>query len=695
MDILSISETRCRKCYRCVRGCPTNALKIDQGKVKRTWSRCILCGVCYQDCPHEAVSAHSGLKHVLGLLDSGQKVIICLDPTFPAVLDKGTPGQLVTALKKLGFHEVWEAAVGGEMVARAYESWIREHPQSSWISSFCPSLVFYIEKFVPQLASRLVPIVSPMIACGMAVKQLRGPETKVVFVGSCISRIWERMRGHGRDYIDYVLIYHDITNALKARGIDREKQEPSEFDGPRSRPGRILGISGGMSKSAGIDQDLLNLDYVVEAGAAEAIRAVKQLQEGKLRTRFLDLLFCKGCINGPVTDKKISGPSRKQIIVDYVKSEDVTPQAQGTDDIETLTRLPLRRSFFARDVAMPDPTNAEIEAILVQLGKTYPAQNLDCGACGYDSCWDKARAVAQGLAEMEMCYHYLLETLQGLYSRLEGSHQALKNSHEELAQAQRQLIQTEKMASLGQLAAGVAHELNNPIGTIMMFSRMLQREISQNEKWGNDISLIVQESDRAAKIVKDLLSFSKETKIRPGLVNINRVIEEALSLLVKQSLFHNIDVQLQLDPSLPMTFADPDLLKQVHFNIILNGAQAMDGKGTLTIESRNVDQGKSIEIRIKDTGKGIPEKDLPRLFDPFFTTKEKGTGLGLALVYGIVSKHKGAVSVESRLGDGATFIILLPVLGQKEWLQSESPIVDFKPVSEGKDYEVQRKDLIG
>ena len=124
-------------------------------------------------------------------------------------------------------------------------------------------------------------------------------------------------------------------------------------------------------------------------------------------------------------------------------------------------------------------------------------------------------------------------------------------------------------------------------------------------------------------------------------------------------------------PSLPTTFADPDLLKQVFLNIILNAAQAMDGKGTLTIETRELEGGRGIEIRIEDTGKGIPEEHLPRLFDPFFTTKEKGTGLGLSLVYSIVSKHKGAVRAESQLGQGATFVIDLPVLGQDEWQKAE------------------------
>jgi two-component system NtrC family sensor kinase len=695
MDLLSISDSKCRRCYRCVRECPTNALKIDQGRVKRIPSRCIFCGLCYKHCPHDAVIAHTNIQEVSKLLDSGEKVVICLDPTFPSVLDKGTPQQLVTALKKLGFYEVWESAVGGELVTRAYHSWLAENGQKSWISSFCPSLVSYVEKFVPQLTDQLIPIVSPMVACGMAVKRLRGAETRVVFVGSCISRIWERLNPAVKPYIDGVLIYHDLRDVFKDKGIDREEQEPSDFDGPRSGSGRIMGIAGSMSKCIGFDQDLLNLDYVVEAGAEEAMRAIRQYQEGKIRSKFLDLLFCKGCINGPIVDKRISGPSRRQIIVDYIRAEEEPGPRPGLDSLSGPVETDLGRTFTGSAVGLPEPREEEIRAVLTQLGKTYPGENLDCGACGYSSCWEKARAVVQGLAEMEMCHHYLLERLQGLYSRLEKSHQQLKISHQELESAQRQLIQTEKMASLGQLAAGVAHELNNPLGTIMMFSRILQKELPPDEQWQKDLTLVVQEADRAAKIVKDLLSFSRETKIKPGLINVNHILEEALSLLVKQSLFHNIEVHRQLDASLPDTFADPDLLKQVFLNILLNAAQAMEGKGTLTLQTLKLAGEKGIGIRIQDSGRGISEADLPRLFDPFFTTKEKGTGLGLSLVYSIVSKHKGAVRAESRLGQGATFVIDLPVLGQDEWLKAESLSADLKPGSEGKNHGAQSKDLIG
>jgi two-component system NtrC family sensor kinase len=303
--------------------------------------------------------------------------------------------------------------------------------------------------------------------------------------------------------------------------------------------------------------------------------------------------------------------------------------------------------------------------------------------------------VVQGLAELEMCMHHLLAQSRRLYSRLDKSHQELKISHDELEQAQRQLIQSEKLASIGQLAAGVAHELNNPLGTITLFSSMLKKDLAHNEKWDKDITLIIQEAERAAKIVKDLLSFSRETKLKPGLVNINSIIEEAVSLLIKRSLFRNIRVKQELAPSVPTTFADPDLLKQVFINIVLNGAQAMEGSGDLTVRSRFVGKKNEIQIEIEDTGSGIEEKHLARLFDPFFTTKEKGTGLGLALVYGIVSKHKGRIDVKSEKGKGATFFINMPVLDRDEWEKGEKKLVDLKKVQTGGEYEAQRKNLIG
>ncbi len=692
---ISISQEKCRQCYGCVQNCPTNALKIDKRKVRLIASRCVLCGNCYKNCSHGAIVVHSGAEKVLKLLEKGDNVIACLDPTFPSVLDIGSPAQLVTALKKLGFKEVWESAFGGDLVINAYKKLTSQNKKKSWISSFCPSLVLYIEKFAPQLVDQLVPIVSPMIATGLAIKKLRGQKTKVVFVSSCFSRIWECQDPLVKGAVDYVLTYHDIPYILAKKGINREEQEPSAFDGPPAQQGRILGIAGGVSKSIGFDQDLLNLDLVVASGFRRAIRAIQQLQEGTIRPKFLDLLFCEGCIEGPIVDINISGPSRKKIVVDFIKSHQRKNLNITISELKKLKNLNLKRNFKTMDVSLPEPDEAKIQAVLIKMNKTYPDHNLDCGQCGYNTCREKAIAVVQGLAEMEMCPHYLLEKLRSLYFRLQKSHQQLKNSHAALEQAQKQLIQSEKMASIGQLAAGVAHELNNPLGTITLFAGFLQKELSNNKKYAKDLELIAKEAERAAKIVKDLLSFSRETKLRPGLVNINNIIEGALSLLLKQSIFYNIKVEKYLDPSLPNTFADENLLKQVIFNIVLNGAQAMDGRGILTIKSMALNNGRKMQIQISDTGWGIPKEYMSRLFDPFFTTKDKGTGLGLALAYGIVAKHKGKIEVESKVGQGTTFFINLPVLDQKQWQKRGKQLVAMPKIQRGKENESKSKNLIG
>jgi signal transduction histidine kinase len=642
-----------------------------------------------------AVQTQTGVNKVLEALDAGEKIIACLDPTFPAVLDVGTPGQLVTALKKLGFREIWESALGGDLISREYRKRLWKDTKTTYISSFCPSVVLYIEKFAPELTGQLTPVVSPMVATGKAIKKLRGEKTKVVFIGSCISRIHERRIPHLAGIVDCVLTYHDIKDILDLKGIDREAQEESPFDGPQPGLGRVLSISGGMSKCIGFGQDLVNLNNVITAGPKSAIRAIQQLQDGAIRPKFLDVLFCQGCIDGPIVDKNISGPGRKKIVVDFFESQSEDVWEQDKDVSSKLSSLDLGRTFSVQDISLPEPKEERIQAVLAELGKTYPNRNLDCGACGFSTCREKAVAVVQGLAEKEMCMHYLLTQSRRLYSRLEKSHRQLKISHDELEQAQRQLIQSEKLASIGQLAAGVAHELNNPLGTITLFSGMLKKDLPKNEKWEKDIDLIIQESERAAKIVKDLLSFSRETKLKPGLVNINSIIEEAVSLLIKRSLFRNIVVKQELEDSIPTTFADPDLLKQVFFNIILNGAQAMEGSGVLTLKSRSRDRGSAIEIHIKDTGKGIAEEHLSLLFDPFFTTKEKGTGLGLALVYGIVSKHKGTIDVRSELGKGAEFFIQLPVLDQEEWEEGENKLVDMQKVQTGGKDEAEKTHLIG
>jgi signal transduction histidine kinase len=228
------------------------------------------------------------------------------------------------------------------------------------------------------------------------------------------------------------------------------------------------------------------------------------------------------------------------------------------------------------------------------------------------------------------------------------------------------LLQSEKMAGLGRLAAGVAHEINNPMAGIMLYSQLVLEKVGEDHEVAEDLRVIVHEAERCKQIVGDLLEFSHQTTYEQTGVNVNEQIEKALNVLKKQPLFHNIEVVLKLHPDLSAIRGNAIRLNQVIMNIIVNAAQAMEGSGRLTIVSQLRSRGGLVEIRISDTGPGIAPDVLEQIFDPFFTTKldGEGTGLGLSVSYAIVKEHRGSIRVESEPGQGATFSLRFPVLRQ-------------------------------
>ena len=231
-----------------------------------------------------------------------------------------------------------------------------------------------------------------------------------------------------------------------------------------------------------------------------------------------------------------------------------------------------------------------------------------------------------------------------------------------------QLVSSEKMASLGKLAAGIAHEINNPLGGILIYSSLMMEDLPEEDPKRGDLARIVQETGRCKEIVKSLLEFARQTEPKKEPTDINRAINDGLFFLVNQALFHNIRIVKNLDPFLPFVRGNSGQLKQVFMNIIVNAAEAMHGNGTLTIATSPSPDRKTVWIEFADTGEGIPEENFSRIFDPFFTTKDvgKGTGLGLATSYGIVQDHGGTINVRSKVGLGTSFIIELPIQPQTQ-----------------------------
>jgi two-component system, NtrC family, sensor kinase len=240
----------------------------------------------------------------------------------------------------------------------------------------------------------------------------------------------------------------------------------------------------------------------------------------------------------------------------------------------------------------------------------------------------------------------------------------IKGIKEELEKTQMQLLQLEKMASLGRLAAGVAHQLNNPLSGITLFTKLVMEEYDLDEGARKDLTRIMKDAERCRDTVGELLKFARQTKPIRQPNDINRAISRPLFILEQQPLFQNIVVEKDLDPALPPVQTDIPQLNHLFMNIILNAAQAMEGNGRLTIKTIFLAEKEQVRIIISDTGPGIPEEFLPHIFDPFFTTKDQGEGigLGLSLAYGIVKNQGGEIKVRSSPGEGATFIIDLPLI---------------------------------
>jgi len=272
------------------------------------------------------------------------------------------------------------------------------------------------------------------------------------------------------------------------------------------------------------------------------------------------------------------------------------------------------------------------------------------------------------IGELAFSFNKMVESLKKMRLELEewGNtlEQKVKKRTEELAAMQNTLMQSQRLASLGKLAAGIAHEINNPLGGILVLSSLVLEDLKKEDPHRENLQEVIKQTMRCRDIVKGLLQFSRQEEGKTEYVKINDILNNTLSLIEKQALFLNIEVVKHLDDKLPFILGDASQLQQVFMNIILNAVQAMDEVGKLAINTYHEPKDDMVIIEISDTGCGILEEMIDKIFDPFFTTKEvgEGIGLGLAIVYGIIVKHQSRITVKSKLNEGTTFTIKIPVV---------------------------------
>ena len=401
----------CQDCYRCVRVCPVKAISVRDGQAYIEDDLCIKCGTCVRECPQHAKTIRSSLYAVKELLASGRKVAASVAPSFAAVFSGWRAARLPSALRRLGFSYVSETAEGALLVA---EETVR-HADKGSICTACPAVVNFIEKYRPEYIDMLIPVVSPMVAHGRMLKKRLGEDAAVVFIGPCAAKKLEAVRPENADAVDAVLTFTELSHWLEEENIELANCSESGFEsyGDLSKA-RLFPLQGGLLKTSDVESDGTSPEVVHLSGAGNVINLL-DIPPAKWNFKIIEPLFCEnGCINGPgiATEKNIF--LRKQDVISYTRK----PTGKPPVDLDRTVNTQAGYRDDRASLLTEDVDENKINAVLEAQGKLNPELQLNCGACGYESCRDNAIAVVRGMAEPEMCIPYMRRLAQQRTDRI-------------------------------------------------------------------------------------------------------------------------------------------------------------------------------------------------------------------------------------------------------------------------------------
>lgn len=649
MLVYTIKEL-CRTCYTCVRECPAKAIRIVGGQAEVIVERCIACGNCTKVCSQGAKVFLNTTDRVHNLLEKETKVAAMIAPSFPAEFSEiDDHRKLIGMIRSLGFEYVTEVSFGADLVADRYKKLVTGSNEY-YISSDCPSIVNYIKYYHKELAYKLAPIVSPMVAMSRVMRKKYGDDTKVVFIGPCVAKKAESTE------VDEAITFVELREMLSAVGISESNSNPSDFDPPAGGRGAIFPVTRGLLQTANINDDAITGNIIAAEGRIGFQEALKEFEAGLIKNQHMELLCCEGCIMGPGLSKNGKQYNRRALVSSYANSKMLAldnDEWQASFDEYLDLDLSVRHKPEEKEFVLP--AEKDVNDILISMGKKTKKDQLDCGACGYETCVEHAIAIKKGLAEVEMCLPYTIE-------KLHKSVKDLALSNEKLSSMKQALKQSEKLAHMGQLSAGIAHELNNPLGVVIMYSNILLEECKPDDPVREDLKLVVEQAGRCKKIVAGLLNFARKNQVNHQMINIHGLVSHSLESVI---IPDRVKVMITDNTTNPDTMLDSEQMMQVLTNLVKNAIDAMPGEGEINIHLE--DTLSDVSITVQDNGTGIREEDRAKIFEPFFTTKGlgHGTGLGLATAYGIVKMHKGQITVESNTDaakgpTGTKFKIVLP-----------------------------------
>lgn len=391
-NCLTLKKSNCKNCYKCIRHCPVKSIRFSGNQAHIIGNECILCGQCFVVCPQNAKEIVDETEKVKVLLQSGNPVVVSLAPSFIANYEGVGINAMAKALKKLGFYDVEETAIGATIVKTEYDRMLNEEKRDVVVSSCCHSVNLLIQKYFPQALEYLADILSPMQAHCTDIKK-RIPNAKTVFIGPCVAKKDEAE--HYEGIVDAVLTFEELTAWFNEAGITLETEtEKNDFSRARFFP-----TTGGILKT--MAKNAPDYNYLAIDGVENCIAAINDILSGKIHKCFIEMSACVGsCIGGPVMEKNHHSP-----IKDYIAVAEFAGEKDFPVDIPSAYEL--KKNFTYIEHKLPQPSEMEINNILRQMGKFKPSQELNCGSCGYNTCREKAAAIAQGKAEISMCLPYL------------------------------------------------------------------------------------------------------------------------------------------------------------------------------------------------------------------------------------------------------------------------------------------------
>ncbi len=411
MSIIQYKEANCKNCYKCIRSCPVKAISFKNDQTEIIEEECMLCGNCLAACPQNAKTVRNDTGIVKKFINKKDKVYVSLAPSFISAFENNNEKLMYTALKKLGFTHVEETAVGAAMVSRQYELLMQEKKMKNIITTACPSTANLVQKYYPGLVGYLAPVVSPMIAHAKMLRETYGSRIKVVFIGPCVSKKDECNDFQNDFAVDAVLTFEELEEWMESEGIYINGAFTEAVKTSKDTIARIYPVPGGILKTIDIKYKK-NYKCISVDGVDRCMKILESLKNDDISGYFIEMNSCTGaCLGGPsIKPCKGGYLEAREKLIEYVRKS----PASDVSPISMDTRVDLGKKFFDRSKKAPIPSDASLQGILNSIGKYTPDKELNCGACGYHTCRDKAIAVYNGKAQLHMCLPYMRERAESI-----------------------------------------------------------------------------------------------------------------------------------------------------------------------------------------------------------------------------------------------------------------------------------------